>query len=277
MPPDEIIAKGLAGINEWVIEQGREWAKSERERLGIDESIFALVLPDARGNLIERSPLARYPKDMRAAVLAEMEAAGKKKPVAPQSDSVVKTKPVGSEPMPPDPLLDLLDGKPAKTPTEEILDILGVTNTPPPKPVAPEPKPDPIPGVPAGQERWYLHLKEQEDRASTAHLTLPTGAVNRYREYDRPDDATKVLKKAIAEDGVRLPLWISTDGEQALLVEGNHRLAVAKDLGIEELPIRVTYNKEVLRNEGRDPAPLTGPLKEWVQAHLEELKRGELS
>lgn len=177
-----------------------------------------------------------------------------------------------------DPLLDLLDGDekvdirtvPEAT-TEDILDLLGVSDRdplPPSKMVTePPPEQEPIPGVRPGEERFYKEMLNQEDRRAAAHLMMPTAEVDRYREYDRDSAEFATLEKAI-EDGtgeILQPLWISTDGDTGMLVEGNHRLAIAKAKGIEQLPVRVTVDKETMRNQGRPPQELDPTFKKWVE------------
>ena len=174
-----------------------------------------------------------------------------------------------------DPLLDLLDGDdkvdvrtvPDAT-TEELLDLIGGNPLPPSKMVTePPPEQEPIPGVRPGDEREYKEMLAQEDRRDTAHLMMPTVEVDRYREYDRGSKESATLQKAIEDGGGEIlqPLWISTDGDTGMLVEGNHRLAIAKAKGIEQLPVRVTIDKEVQRNQGRDPVKLDPTLKKWVE------------
>jgi endo-1,4-beta-D-glucanase Y len=111
--------------------------------------------------------------------------------------------------------------------------------------------------APPGWERYYNHLKEQEDRTHTAHAWIPTDVVNHYREYDRdPNDPNyQTVKKIVSEDGIRVPLWISVNDTHGLLVEGNNRLQAAKELGIQQLPVRLTRNNPVLSNEGNPPVP----------------------
>ena len=104
------------------------------------------------------------------------------------------------------------------------------------------------------------------------HLMLPIGSAHHYREYDRPYD--DVLGQVIADQGIRQPLRISTDGTHATMHEGNHRLEVAKRLGLTHVPVQVTLEKpgEVINNGGRPPAPLEGHLGEWVDQNRHRLK-----
>lgn len=104
------------------------------------------------------------------------------------------------------------------------------------------------------------------------HLMLPIGAAHHYREYDRPYD--DVLGQVIADQGIRQPLRISTDGTHATMHEGNHRLEIAKRLGLTHVPVQVTLEKpgEVIHNGGRPPAPLEKHLGEWVDQNRHRLK-----
>lgn len=169
---------------------------------------------------------------------------------------------------------------PRKDPVvEDILKLLGVTDPKPAAPVAKSTASPPIVGVPRGEERWYEHLASQEDTTDTAHVIMPTDLVERYREYVREVQGDRqtaaALRKVVEQQGIRSPLWISTDGKKGLLVEGNNRLAVAKDLGIGELPVRITYDKQVQRNQGAEPVPLDPLLKKWVEENRIPGKYGQ--
>lgn len=108
------------------------------------------------------------------------------------------------------------------------------------------------------------------------HLMLPTDIAHHYREFDRPDDEnTQMLKRVIADQGIRQPLKISTDGTHALMIEGNHRLNVARQLGISHVPVRVFVEKpgEVMANESYSkPVPLEPHLGEWINQNRHHLK-----
>lgn len=99
--------------------------------------------------------------------------------------------------------------------------------------------------IPRGWERYVEHERAQGDETDTAHLWLAREVVARYREYERSGPNLEALDVAIGEVGIRVPLWIKTDGHRALLVEGNHRLALAERHRWEELPIRVTMHPRV--------------------------------
>jgi len=109
------------------------------------------------------------------------------------------------------------------------------------------------------------------------HLMLPTDIAHHYREYDRPvdDENTAMLTRVIADQGIRQPLRISTDGTHAILHEGNHRLTVARQLGMSHVPVQVTLEKpgEIMTNsEASRPVPLEPVLGEWVNQNRRNLK-----
>jgi hypothetical protein len=108
------------------------------------------------------------------------------------------------------------------------------------------------------------------------HLMLPTDIAHHYREYDRPvdDENTRMLTRVIADQGIRQPLKISTDGTHAVLHEGNHRVNVARQLGISHVPVQVTLEKpgDIINNSGIDPIPLESVLGGWVDQNRHRLK-----
>ena len=134
-----------------------------------------------------------------------------------------------------------------------------------PSPSEPSPPPDP--------DRYYKHLIEQPDRTHTAHAWLPTDVVDHYREYDRPTNTPdyQAVKRAVSEQGVKLPLWISANDTHGLLVEGNNRLQVAKELGIPKLPVRFTHNDPPMSNEGNSPVPHHPVVKDWLAQNRHRL------
>ena len=109
------------------------------------------------------------------------------------------------------------------------------------------------------------------------HLMLPTDIAHHYREYDRPvdDENTAMLTRVIADQGIRQPLKISTDGTHAILHEGNHRVTVARQLGMSHVPVQVHLEKpgEVMTNSATSrPVPLEPVLGEWVNQNRQNLK-----
>jgi hypothetical protein len=87
----------------------------------------------------------------------------------------------------------------------------------------------------ASGEPYYRHME-----------LVPVEVLKRYREYDRRKDPIdkagyKRLKKDIMENGITdiSILIYGTETETAMLGEGNHRLAIAEELGIKAIPVRV--------------------------------------
>lgn len=155
---------------------------------------------------------------------------------------------------------------------DEIMDLLGGPikswsyDTEPPK------ADPPIPGVPKGYEKYYKGCQSCEDKY-TPHMMMPTRIADYYKEYDRDTEEaqSRALEKVIREHGkIRQPLLISTDGTHAIMHEGNHRLALAKKLGMSHVPIRVSLDKEVKVNEGM-PVPMEPFLKDWVTKNRDAL------
>lgn len=131
--------------------------------------------------------------------------------------------------------------------------------------------------IPAGWERYVDNLSGRTDRSGEAHLHLPVDVLDHYKEHDRDldDPQTQALAHVIATEGVRSPVQISTDGTHALMHEGNHRLAIAKQLGITHLPVKVTMEPpgEVITNEDYSrPVPLEHQLGSWVADNKHRLK-----
>ena len=74
----------------------------------------------------------------------------------------------------------------------------------------------------------------------------------KYIEFDRKKNPMPMLfgikttnyvelKAEIKQNGITEPLELWVHNNNALLVEGNHRLAIAIDLGIKEVPIIIKH------------------------------------
>lgn len=126
----------------------------------------------------------------------------------------------------------------------------------------------------AWKDRYRSMLENTSDSTGEATAVLPTDLVARYAEYDREEtggEALDMLTEVIRRDGIRSPLRLSTDGRTAILHEGNHRLAAARRLGIEEVPVHITLDREVRANEGT-PVPVDADLMAVLRAHESELR-----
>ncbi len=128
--------------------------------------------------------------------------------------------------------------------------------------------------IPEGWERYVKALAGQEDRTNEATVWVPVSELKKYQEYDRANDPASAgnmdaLEAVIRLDGgIRQPIMLSTDGTKALVHEGNHRIAVAERLGIKELPVKISEDAIIKRNEGSAPIELTGDLKAFVRERL---------
>ena len=76
-----------------------------------------------------------------------------------------------------------------------------------------------------------------------------------YIEVDRSKFAHyeryKILKRSIIKDGIREPIWlfIHQKNGKVHIAEGNTRLAIAEELGIENIPARVAcFDREDTQN-----------------------------
>ena len=100
-------------------------------------------------------------------------------------------------------------------------------------------------------DRWMRGNKAIDYKVELGyHGMYSTKDLNDYREY--PDEGLRnsqeseeyeELRDEIKEEGVREPLIVivsKSDGK-AKIGEGNHRHAIAKELGIEYLPVRFVF------------------------------------
>lgn len=83
-----------------------------------------------------------------------------------------------------------------------------------------------------------------EDRFKETAM-VPIDEVWQYREFDRKnepikgDDYLDKIKSVIKKDGFTKPLKLSIDG---LLIDGNHRIAAAKELGLKYVPVKMSLS-----------------------------------
>lgn len=79
---------------------------------------------------------------------------------------------------------------------------------------------------------------------------VPIDFIFKYREFDRfgddkiyDDDYLESLTNDIKQNGIKNPIKLYIDGGKALIIEGNHRLYIAKKLGYDTIPVQVDYGK----------------------------------
>lgn len=75
---------------------------------------------------------------------------------------------------------------------------------------------------------------------------IPTKVLDAFKEFDREtplrgEEYYNILKEDIAKHGIRTPITLTIQGRKHLITEGNHRLKIAKELGIETLPVIIKY------------------------------------
>lgn len=98
-------------------------------------------------------------------------------------------------------------------------------------------------------------MKELWKEDAYGHIAelVPVSLLDTFKEHDRlkktwkPDGYMEELASDILHNGIKDPLIASYNPEtqQILLIEGNHRLAVAKKHGIEYLPLRIVRSRFV--------------------------------
>jgi hypothetical protein len=100
------------------------------------------------------------------------------------------------------------------------------------------------PDVPKGWDRYYSAMMDTPDRTHDSGVRmLPTDSVWHYREYDRGSDSpnTVALKRAVMDSGgkIKTPITLRMNSYGGMVSEGNHRLQVARELGIDVVPVRI--------------------------------------
>jgi ParB-like chromosome segregation protein Spo0J len=105
-------------------------------------------------------------------------------------------------------------------------------------------------------------VKEFKAESSKYFEYVPVEEIEKYKEFDREtekkwgskDNTLEELVDDIRENGIKTPITLQIDRDgNALIVEGNTRLAAAKKLGIKNIPVRVvsgefgSINKEKAR------------------------------
>lgn len=88
----------------------------------------------------------------------------------------------------------------------------------------------------------------RKDKRET--IKMPLDMIWYYREFNReslPIDNTGEhldnLEEQILKNGFTDPIRLRIDGIWAVVVEGNHRLAVAKRLKLKHVPVKVSHNE----------------------------------
>lgn len=104
----------------------------------------------------------------------------------------------------------------------------------------------------------------------TPDLTVATKDLARYMGLitERRNRADAVLLRDIKANGIKFPVTLRTNGQQGLITDGNHRIRIAQELGIEQMAVQV-WPDSLRRIHSRAGYPmLSGEIKDWVRAHL---------
>lgn len=101
---------------------------------------------------------------------------------------------------------------------------------------------------------WQVHGKKLFDEYRQQPI-YPIKDLLKYREYIwnsehfRDDDKYyNELKESIAKEGIRSPIIFEIGKMGARVGEGNHRIAIAQELGIEEVPVRFVFRSDKIEN-----------------------------
>ena len=115
---------------------------------------------------------------------------------------------------------------------------------------------------------------------------VPIGVLRKYREYDRTAnplnrETYEKLKADIMENGIKdiAILQYGTETDTAILGEGNHRLAIAEELGIEAIPVRVVRQRNTYQHSDISfpPQQVRGVIREKDEYGYEKHIPGDLS
>lgn len=71
------------------------------------------------------------------------------------------------------------------------------------------------------------------------------------------------LSESIAREGIRVPIFIETDGAYAVVADGKHRANVAARLGIEQVPARVEWRSASFAQRWA-MNPVGPALRDWL-------------
>lgn len=91
------------------------------------------------------------------------------------------------------------------------------------------------------------------------HQLVSVNQLKPYREFDRSIFSKSLrygnLKRSIQKYGIKEPIWIFIHSNGKIhIAEGNFRLAIAEELGIKNIPVRVAYyDREDIHNTHKFP------------------------
>jgi hypothetical protein len=100
---------------------------------------------------------------------------------------------------------------------------------------------------------------------------IPVDFMWKYREFDRCGednlygiDYIEQLTNDIRENGIKNPITLQIDSGKGLVVEGNHRLCIAINLGMKTIPVKVVHKSFGSINKQK-AKPINYGLDKWRQ------------
>ena len=115
---------------------------------------------------------------------------------------------------------------------------------------------------------------------------VPIEELKKYREYDRLKnplnrETYEALKADIIENGIKdiSIIMYGTETDTAILGEGNHRLAIAEELGIKAIPVRAVRQRNTYQHSDISfpPQKVPGFKREKDEYGYEKHIPGDLS
>lgn len=94
------------------------------------------------------------------------------------------------------------------------------------------------------------HKISQKTHAPGVH-NIPVETVNRYRNRPTPSKTYKSTRHSIQRHGFQSPVHVRVYENGADLWDGNHRAAIAQEVGLKHIPVHITHVK------GKKPVPKT--------------------
>lgn len=116
---------------------------------------------------------------------------------------------------------------------------------------------------------------------------VPIEVLKKYREYNRTKNPLlskekyEELKTDIMENGIKdiAIIMYGTETDTAILGEGNHRLAIAEELGIKAIPVRVYRQRNTYQHSdiSLPPQKVRGVIREKDEYGYEKHIPADLS
>jgi hypothetical protein len=132
----------------------------------------------------------------------------------------------------------------------------------------------------------FNNNKESKEPYYRSMELVPIEVLKKYREYDRlkkpmSREIYEKLKADIMANGIKdiAIIMYGTETDTAILGEGNHRLAIAEELGIKAIPVRVYRQRNTYQHsdESFPPQKVRGVIREEDEYGYEKHIPADLS